>query len=257
MEGLLPLFLTFISGLFIALGSLIVYVTKNNDKFVHFSISMAFGVISTLLIFELYPHSMEVLELYFDGIINYVIFVICAIVGVLVLKILDKFVPDHEQHEATKRAELDNLYHVGIVSSFALILHNIIEGMSIYGVSSTSLEMGMLMTLGVGCHNIPMGIMITSMFNRVTHKKNSKFIIVLLLVSLSTLLGGVIMMLLSSYISDLFIGILLGITFGMLLYILFFELLHEITEYKDKKLSIIGIIIGILIFILSMTVHHH
>lgn len=257
MENLLPLFLTFISGLFIALGALIVYVTKNNDKFVHFSISMAFGVISTLLVFELFPHSIETLEQCFDSSISYIVFFVCAVIGILLLKILDKFVPDHEQHGNTKKAELDNLYHVGIVSSVALILHNIIEGMSIYGVSYTSLEMGMLMTLGVGCHNIPMGIMITSMFNRVTHKKNSKFIIVLLSVSLSTLIGGLMMMVLSSFISDLFIGILLGITFGMLLYILIFELLHEITEYNNKKLSVVGIIVGVLIFMLSMTIHHH
>lgn len=257
MEFLLPLFLTFISGLFIALGALIVYITKNNDKFVRFSISMAFGVILTLLVFELLPESLHILGEYFDKPFNYVIFGICILVGIIILKVLDLFVPDHEQHGTSKKAELDNLYHVGIISSIALVLHNIIEGMSIYAVSSNSLEMGMLMTIGVGCHNIPMGIMITSMFNRVTHKKNSKFIIVLGLVSLSTLLGGVMMLLLSSFINDLFIGVLLSVTFGMLIYILLFELLHEITEYKDKKVALSGIIVGILIFLISMLLHNH
>jgi len=82
MENILPLFLTFISGLFIALGALIVYVTKNNDKFVHFSISMAFGVIGTLIVFELFPHSIEVLEEYFEGFICYIVFGNCAFIGV-------------------------------------------------------------------------------------------------------------------------------------------------------------------------------
>ncbi len=257
MEYLLPLFLTFIAGLFIALGALIVLVLKDNEKFVHFSISMAFGVIVTLISMELFPEASEALCEHFGSTFGYIILGICVIVGAGVLKVLDMFVPDHEQHGTTKKAELDNLYHIGVVSSIALILHNIIEGMSIFGVASTSLEMGMLMTLGVGLHNIPMGIVITSMFNHSIKNKRSKFILILSLISLSTLIGGVCMMLLSSLISEVFIGILLGLTLGMLLYILLFELLHEILEYKNKKLSIGGIIVGVLVFAISMLLHHH
>lgn len=257
MDFVLPLFLTFIAGLFIALGSLIVYVTKNNDKFVHFAISMAFGVMAALVCFELLPEAIEVLSEHFGNFKGYIVLGICVLLGVGILKVLDLFVPNHDHHNTSKKEELDNLYHIGIVSSVALILHNIIEGMSIYGVASTSLEMGLMMTLGVGFHNIPMGIVITSMFNRSTQKKKSKFIIVLLCISLSTLLGGVIMLFLSSLINEVFIGILLGLTLGMLLYILLFELLEEIVEFKDKKISVLGIIIGILIFAISMMLHHH
>lgn len=252
MGSILPLFLTFISGLFIALGALIVYITKNNDKFVHFAISMAFGVMAMLVCFELLPEATEVFSENFDSFIGYIVLGVVVLLGVGILKVLDLFIPDHEHHNTTKKEELDNLYHIGIVSSVALILHNIIEGMSIYGVSSTSLEMGMMMTLGVGFHNIPMGIVITSMFNRSTDKKKTKFVIVLLCVSLSTLLGGILMMGLSSFISELFIGILLGLTLGMLLYILLFELLPEMLESKDKRLSLIGIAIGACIFFISM-----
>lgn len=252
MNNILPLFLTFIAGLFIAFGALIVYITKNNDKFVHFAISMAFGVMVTLIGFELLPEVNEVFNDCFNGYMSYVILVICVLFGVGILKVLDLFVPDHEHHNTTKKAELDNLYHIGIVASVALMLHNLIEGMSIYGVSSTSLEMGMMMTLGVGFHNIPMGIMITSMFERSNDKKKSKFVIMLSCVTLSTLFGGFMMLILSSFISDLFIGVLLGLTLGMLLYILLFELLPEIIESKDKKLSMLGILVGICIFSISM-----
>ena len=40
------LVLTLIVGLFILLGSIIIFVTKNNDNIVNFSISIAFSVIS-------------------------------------------------------------------------------------------------------------------------------------------------------------------------------------------------------------------
>ena len=232
---MLPLFLTFIAGLFITLGALIVLVLKNNEKFVHFSISMAFGVIVSLISMELFPEAKEHLCDSFGNMFGYVILVFCIILGAAILKILDLFVPDHEQHGHSKKSEQNNLYHIGVVSSVALILHNIIEGMSIYGVSSNSLEMGLMMTIGVGFHNIPMGIVITSMFNHSIKDRRSKFILLLLGISLSTLVGGVIMIFLSSLITDAFLGILLGFTLGMLLYILLFELLHEVVEYKNRK----------------------
>ena len=42
------LLFTFIIGLFLLLGSFIVFVVKNNDKFILFSISIAFGVMVSL-----------------------------------------------------------------------------------------------------------------------------------------------------------------------------------------------------------------
>ena len=256
MDILLPLFLTFIAGLFISFGALITMIVKNNEKFIQFAISMAFGVIISLISLELLPEAKGILCEHFEN-LGYVILIVCVVLGSLMLKVLDLFIPDHEQHGSTKKAELDNLYHIGVVSSIALILHNVIEGMSIYGVTSNSLEMGLMMTLGVGFHNIPMGIVITSMFSHSINKKRSKFILILGGISLSTLLGGLLMMLLSNFINEVFIGVLLGLTLGMLIYILLFELLHELFEYKNKKLSVIGILIGILIFSLSMGVHHH
>ena len=252
MESVLPLFLTFISGLFIVLGSLIVFVTKNNDKFVQFAIGMALGVMASLICFELLPEASEVLYDYFGNLKGYFVLGICIFAGVIVLKLLDLFIPDHEHHNHSKQEQLDNLYHIGVVSSIALVLHNLIEGMAIYGTASTSLEMGCLVTLGVGFHNIPMGIVITSTFNRSTSRKKGKFILALLCISLSTLLGGCMMMFLSSFINSLFLGILLGLTLGMLLYIVLFELLEEVIAIDNRRLSCVGIFFGICIFALSL-----
>ena len=47
------------------------------------------------------------------------------------------------------------------------------------------------------------------------------------------------------------IGILLCLTLGMIIYIVFFELLPHVLHSKNKVLSIIGILIGILIIIIS------
>ena len=61
MNSFFGLLFTLIIGLVILIGTVVVKLTKNNDKFVHFSISMALGVIASLVMLELLPESIELL----------------------------------------------------------------------------------------------------------------------------------------------------------------------------------------------------
>ena len=55
----------------------------------------------------------------------------------------------------------------------AVILHNIIEGMSLYIVSSDIIS-GLFMCLGIGLHNIPLGLIIAStLYNSNYSKKDT------------------------------------------------------------------------------------
>ena len=56
------LLLTLLLGLFIIIGAIVVFVTKNNNKFVQFSISLAFGVIAMLIVGHLLPEAFEVID---------------------------------------------------------------------------------------------------------------------------------------------------------------------------------------------------
>ena len=122
--------------------------------------------------------------------------------------------------------------------------------MAIYSTMKTSFDMGILVTIGVGLHNIPMGMIVSSTFYK-ANKNLKKTVLFTSLIALSTFLGGLIMFALSNYITNLLLGILLCITLGMIIYIVVFELLSEILHNKNKKESFIGIAFGILIFILS------
>lgn len=246
-----PLLLTFLAGFFIFIGAFIVLFTKHNQKFVQFSIGLAFGVMVALTVLELFPEASELLCEAFGSMKGYIILLILIISGGGMLKLLDLFVPDHCHHDIHEEMDNDNLYHIGLVASVALILHNLIEGMSIYVTSTKSIDMGLMLTLGVGFHNIPMGIVLASTFGS-NLKGRREFWRVLLVVTLSTFVGGLAMVFLSAYISDTLLGILLGLTLGMLVYIVLFELLHEIMHSKSKKISIMGMITGICILLISL-----
>lgn len=251
------LLLTLFVGLFILVGIVLGNYFKKNKKFVDVSIGIAVGVMSLLLIKEIVPHSYELLESSTKQ-TSIIILIIGAIVGFLILKLLDMFVPHHE-HESSHQHKHKNddchnehLEHVGILASVAIVIHNIIEGMTLYVTSLQDFHSGLLLCLAIGLHNIPLGIIISS-----TIQNKKDMVINSIVLSISTFIGGLIMFSISQVITNVLVGILLSVTFGMLIYILFMELLPQIIHSKEKRYHIIGIIIGVLLLIISSHNHHH
>lgn len=234
--------MTFLLGIFILIGSAIVFFSQNNERFIDFSLSLALGVMLMLIATDLIPEAYEIFEK--DGILLFVLF---TLLGFILLRVLDLFIPDHEDDAKTTEDDHDNLVHIGFVSSIALILHNIIEGMAVYSTFTSSLSLGMMVSIGVGLHNIPLGMVITSAFYQSNqNKKRTLWIMVLL--SCSTFFGGLLLFLLGGQaISGMILGCLLAITLGMLIYISFCELLPRVLHSKHKKVSIVGFVCGMIL----------
>lgn len=244
MGTLIALWMTLLLGLFLLIGAGIVFLTKNSDKFVDFSISLAFSVVMMMMITDLIPESFEMFGLEKIGWL-----LLFVGIGFLLLRLLDFFIPDHEDDPNTSKDDNDNLAHIGLVSSIALILHNIIEGMAIYSTFTSSISLGIILSIGVGLHNIPLGMVIASAFYRSNQSKFKTFGIIIGL-SLSTFFGGLILFLIgNAWLEGFFLGALLAITLGMLIYIGFFELLPRLIHSKNKKMTGLGILSGILLLV--------
>ena len=240
------LLITLVLGLFIIVGAIITFVSKNNNKFVSFSISLAFSVMIMLMFVDLIPEVKEIFIGEFGIVVGVLLALLGIVAGIIILKLLDMFIPDHDGHEK------EELKHIGLISSIALILHNIIEGMAVYTTVNNSIETGLLISLGVGLHNIPLGMVITSTFYKANNNRKKTWLIISA-VSLSTFIGGLIMMLLSGVlVNEIVLGVLLSITLGMLIYISVFELLPKMLESKNKKITISGIVTGIALILITM-----
>ena len=253
-----PLLLTLLVGLFILGGVLIGNYTTHSKKFVSFSIGGAFGVIIAIMIAELIPEAYHHLELS-ENWRTIAMLVITTAIGFLVMNILDTFVPHHEHESKHEHKHKDDkchnehLGHVGVLATVALFLHNIIEGMTLYATASASISAGYLLCVGIGLHNIPLGIVVSN-----TLKNKKKSIIAAIVLVLSSFIGGILMALISP-INEFLIGILISLTIGMMIYLCFMELLGQIIHSENKKTSIAGIIIGILVIVISIVLggHHH
>lgn len=231
----MKLLLTLLTGLFFLVGSLLNKIIKNKNISV-LSISLAFIIILNLLLFDIGPEIFESFSVY-----NLLI----ILIGLIILKILDLYIPNHSHHHDEKndnKKEHDNhLKHISVITIIALTVHNVIENIALYNISN-NLKAGILMCIGIGLHNIPLGLQIGGSLE---NKKVS-----LSILTLSGFVGGLIGLLIGS-ISPFFENLILCLTFGMLLYLIIFEFLKEIWSSRKNIYTLYGIIIGVILIIIT------
>lgn len=245
----IALLLTFLLGIFILIGIVSAFFFKKKQKVLDFIFAFALSLLSMLIITHMLNEAIEHL-----GISHLYLFVLFSLLGILIFKVIDNFIPDHDHDnkKLTKHEERENIEHIGLLTTIALIIHNIIEGMAIYLAAVSDINLGIMMSLGVGLHNIPLGIFVTTTLYQ-SEAKTNKYIICLGSLFISSFIGGLIPHLLKlSAVSDVVIGSFLSITLGMLIYIIIFELLPKVIKSDNKRETILGIISGILIILLDI-----
>ena len=250
MNQFYGIILTLIAGLFFLIGGLISLKVKNKDKLNHFSIALALVIIMNLLVMDLIPEIFESLESY-DLSFKLLIVFIFGLLGILILKGLDFFIPDHhhEHHdnETNKQEHISHFKHIGTLTLISLILHNLLEGFAIAGLSLNDFKMGLMICISVALHNIPLG---TTIFSSIDIKKNKLLVLSL---TLSSFIGGLIFILIGE-ISSLVLAIISTITLGMLIYIAFIELLPELYQNIKKKETVLGLLTGVALIIISILI---
>lgn len=242
------LLLTVIVGLFFLIGILIPIIFKNKKQLLLITTALTLIIMLYLALFDLLPEIIEHIENWNNGIICFIM----MIIGCLTLKTLDIFIPEHhhDHHEKNDNQEEHNnhLFHIGLITAISLMIHNLLEGISIYITGISDFKIGLIMALTVGLHNLPLGIEVSA---SLSSKKNkiSKFIILMLLI-ISSSLGALGLYLLNTELNTILEGILLSLTIGMILYIALFELFPEVKQNLNQKETKIGLFLGFLFSLL-------
>ena len=241
------LLITFLLGVFIAIGAILAFFLKKKPKVLDFIFALALSLIVMLIVMDLLPEIMELL-----GLKNIWLFLIFGLIGILLFKILDEMVPEHHEHKMTKKEQQKNVIHIGILATIALMLHNIVEALAIYISTTSNVSLGIMMSLGVGLHNLPLGMVISTTFYQ-SNEKKSKFIVYMIGLCLSSFIGGFIAYIFHiTSLNDKVMGSILSLTLGMLVYIVIFELIPKVKETSDKKMSLYGIVLGIFLSLMTL-----
>ena len=99
----LGLLTTLLLGIFILIGSVLALIFKRQEKVVEASIGLAFGVNIMLILTELLPEIIHHL-----GLKHIYLFIVFTIVGFVILKALDDYIPDHDDEHMTKQERKEN-----------------------------------------------------------------------------------------------------------------------------------------------------
>ncbi len=249
------LLLTIASGTFFLISFFLVSMIKFKKEFSVLFTGIAFIMMIGMLFLDFIPEILETAkELYQKPWQQLGMIIIFIIIGLLLSKILDVFLPHHhhEHHEKEKNIKEHNhhSFHVGSILAISLFLHNFLEGISLFIIAKENITSGIVMAMGIGLHNLPLGLEIAYNISKEENKKMT-FLMGLGLFS-SCFLGALILYFFHYTLSTSLFFCFITIACGMILYITVFELLKEIIDYKKNKNTYIGIIIGILL-ILGMT----
>jgi ZIP family zinc transporter len=254
MANFKSLLLTLLVGVFFLIGMIIPKVIKKKKELTLFATGLSFTVMLGMILFDIIPEIGELLVYYPTG-QKWGIICGCTALGMILLKGLDCLIPHHhhhhEEHEKNAQEHNDHLFHIGLVTSLSLMLHNLMEGISIYVTGVTNFKIGLTMALAVSLHNIPLGMEIAVGLEANQKQSKLKWITIILL-TLSSLIGSSLLFLFQIELSITVEACLLCTTFGMLIYITLLELLKEIYTYRRDKMVYFGIGLGILLNIIMV-----
>lgn len=233
--------ITTLAGLSTIIGFFAIYVKGNTNKLISLFLSIASGVMFIISIVDLIPSSLE----YFD---NY--FILFRLLLLLLFIVLGFVMSNNLSHLADKY-ENNSLAKLGFLSLISIVLHNVFEGILTFMSCQINLHLGISMAFAISLHNIPEGISIAIPLYY-SKKSKKKIFFTVIIAGLSELIGALLAYLfLMPLINDFVLGVILSLTAGIMLNIGIFNLLKEAFEY-NKKVTIIGFIIGIFVMLFSM-----
>ena len=206
--------LSTLAGLSTLLGFLpLLFNLKNESSIILKSLAFASGVMLTVSVIDLIPESYNLLASIFKGFPALLLLLIFLVIGIIFSILIDKFLPSNN----------NKLFHLGIVSMLAIILHNIPEGISIaipIYFSTKNKKKAFLYTFISGFSE-PVGSLIAYLF-------------------------------LAKYMNDFLMSILLSFIAGLMIHIALFELLKESITYQNKKMTKLFLFIGIIFMLVSI-----
>ncbi len=243
-NNLYGLLFTFLVGIFFLIILAISGILKKKHNFVVTCIGLTFSVMLGMIFFGLLPEAIELLE---ETNHKFIFLILFIFLGFIVVAMLDKLIPDH--HDTNNNLNKNTLVHIGVLTSSALVIHNFVEGASLYSITLNSIQSGFLLLLAIILHNIPLAL--TVMISLNGNLKGKNIILVILLV-ISSFAGGLVVYLFN--IPNYVLGYLISFTLGMVIYILLFELLKEVIREKKNKYVYWGLVLGLILVILTFLV---
>ena len=238
----LPFIISMLAGLSTLFGAASIYIKKDKEIIIKYSLAFASGVMLSMSIIDLLPESIKLLNETLKKNTAYIYLLLITIITLFASSITDKMIKTNE----------NDLYRVGVLSMLAIIIHNIPEGIITFLTAKINIKLGIKIALAITLHNIPEGISIAVPIYYGT-KSKKKAILMTLISAISEPFGALLAYIfLKNEITNKTLGIILGIIAVIMSKISIIELLPKSLSYKEKKKTIVFFILGLITMYLSI-----
>lgn len=217
-------FITFLAGISTLFGVIPIYFKINKNTIINV-FKLSFLILTIISIGELIPDGFNLILRHLNVYLSFIILTITFFIGFLLTKLMDNKIG-----EGT-----DEFYRIGLIAMFAMIMHNIPEGIITYITANNDLKLGTLIAISIMFHNIPEGLLISLPIYQ-SKKRRGLALLLTLLSGMSEFLGAILSYLfLSKYITDFILGIIYIFTAGIMIYVALYELLPVIIKNMKNK----------------------
>ncbi len=254
--------LTLIAGLSTGIGSLIAILNRRtNKRFLSFALGLSAGVMIYVSFVDILPKATASLSESFDGKLAQIYTTLAFFGGIILIAIIDKFVPSSENPHELRSVEnmasapsssRQKLRRMGIVTALAIGIHNFPEGIATFLAALEDPDIGLAIAGAISIHNIPEGIAVAIPIFYATGSRAKAFKWSLLS-GLSEPVGAIIgYILLKPYLSPATFGLVFAAVAGIMVYISLDELLPAAREWGKPHIAIWGLILGMAIMAVSI-----
>ncbi|MDD2560975.1 MAG: zinc transporter ZupT [Eubacteriales bacterium] len=273
--------LTAFAGLSTGIGGLVVFRKKPiNQHLISGALGLSAGVMIYISFVEMLSGSFDTLNGVYGA--NGNLFAVLAFFGGILLSMLIDFIIPQERnpHEMLGMDEVSydphagaqpeaagdsvvvryngkrrkELARVGLISAFAIMAHNLPEGLATFVGALKDPALGISIAVAVAIHNIPEGIAVAVPLYAGTGNKKRAFLMALfsgLAEPVGALLGFLIF---RPFLSDALMGIIFAAVAGIMVYISLDELLPSAEKQGEHHIVIAGLILGMAIMAISLLI---
>ena len=240
MEIKTAILLSILAGGATNLGIFFTFFKKDRVReVISISLSFAMGVMSLISLKELVPEPIS----YFLGNLNIAI----ALSLIFLIPVMALTIVKVSKINIKKGS---NLYKIGILNMLTLLLHNIPEGIIVFTSSVANQKLGFKIALSIAAHNLPEGICIATPIYYSTGNRKKAFFYTFIS-GIAEPLGAIITWwFLKTFISILFLNVILYFVGCLMLTIVFWEILPEVLSYDRRFYMLIGLFLSLFILFL-------
>jgi ZIP family zinc transporter len=253
--------LTLFAGLSTGIGSALAFFTKStNTRFLSVSLGFSAGVMVYVSFVEILQKARESMVPDFGEKLATWYAVLAFFAGILVIAIIDRLIPSHENpHEIRRVEDVDNkanrdpkLVRMGLFTALAIAIHNFPEGIATFMAGLTDMTIAVPIAVAIAIHNIPEGIAVSVPISYGTGSKKKGFLLSFLS-GLAEPVGALLAyFLLMPFLSDRLFGTIFASVAGIMVFISIDELLPTAREFGFHHHAIYGFLAGMAVMALSL-----